>query len=108
MSGIINNKSQYMVELLGFKVINIISGASGAVVAILVDKDLHWRDGLAILIIWAVVSAYLIPALEIYLHLAPELNNFIGFITWFAARAVILQLKDRFAKRVADKIIDSI
>lgn len=51
MSGIINNKSQYMVELLGFKVINIISGASGAVVAILVDKDLHWRDGLAILII---------------------------------------------------------
>lgn len=108
MSHIINNKSQYMVELLGFKLINIISGMSGAIVAVLVDKQLHWKDGIAIVIIWAVVSSFLIPALEIYLHLAPELNNFIGFITWFIARAVILHLKDRFAQRIADKIVDSI
>lgn len=108
MSQLINNKSQYMVELLGFKVINIISGASGAIVAVLVDKDIHWRDGMAIVIIWAAVSAYLIPALEIYFHLAPELNNFIGFITGFIARAVILKMKERFAQRIADKIVDAI
>lgn len=102
------HKQHSMIELFGFKIIHIISGVSGAVVAILVDKNLHWRDILAILIVWAVVSAYLIPALEIYLHLAPELNNFIGFITWFVARAVIIHLKDRFAKRVADRILETI
>jgi len=40
-----------MIELFGFKIIHIISGVSGAVVAILVDKNLHWRDILAILIV---------------------------------------------------------
>ena len=104
----ITNKCKYMVEFLGFKLINIISGMSGAIVAVLVDKDLHWKDGIAIVIIWAVVSSFLIPALEIYFHLAPELNNFIGFITWFIARAVILKLKERFAQQIADKIISSI
>jgi hypothetical protein len=77
-------------------------------VAVLVDKDLHWRDIVAILIIGAVVSAYLIPALNIYLGLTPEMSNFIGFTIGFSARAVILQMKDRFAKKVADRIVDSI
>lgn len=47
----ITNKCKYMVEFLGFKLINIISGMSGAIVAVLVDKDLHWKDGIAIVII---------------------------------------------------------
>ncbi len=108
MSHIINNKHTNMIEILGFKVVNIISGASGAIVAVLVDKHLTWRDGIAIIIIWAVVSAYLIPALEIYFHLIPEVSRFIGFITGFIARAVILKMKERFAQRIADKIVDAI
>ena len=108
MSQFINNKYIYMIEVFGLKAINIISWASWAIVAVLVDKDLHWRDGVAIVIIWAVVAAYLIPALEIYFHLVPEVNNFIGFITGFIARAVILRMKDRFAQRIADKIVWSI
>lgn len=108
MPQIINNKSQHMVELLGFKLINIISGASGAIVAVLVDRHLNWRDGIAIVIIWMAVSAYLIPALEIYFHFLPEMSNFIGFITWFTARAVIIKMKERFEQRIADRIIESI
>ena len=95
-----------MLELVLIKSWHAIAGILGGLTACLVDKNLHWRDGVALVIVGGVSSFYLVPAIIQYAWLSPEIASFIAYCVGIISRAVILQVKDKMATMISDKIVN--
>ena len=90
-------------ELVILKFSNAIAWAIWGLAVYLVDRELHWRDGMALVIIGGACSYYLIPALVEHFSFSPNTANFMAFLTWILARSVIIEAKRRLAKKIVDK-----
>lgn len=88
---------------LAIKSGNAVAGILGGLTSWLIDKDLHWRDGVALVVIGGASSFYLIPALEGYLHLTAAMASFCAYTTGIISRAFIVRAKDRYIKALVDK-----
>ena len=91
------------IELVILKFSNAIAWAMGGLAVYLVDRELHWRDGMALVIIWWACSYYLVPAVVEHFSFSPNTANFMAFLTWVLARSVIIEAKRRLAKKIVDK-----
>lgn len=76
-----------------------IAGFLGGLTAWLLDRDMHWRDGLALVVIGAISSYYLIPALVEHTNLTASAASFIAYMVGITARSLILYARDRFANK---------
>lgn len=90
-------------EIIFIKFSHAIAGMLGWFAVFMVDKDLHWRDGIALVIIGGICSYYLVPAMVGYFGLSVESSSFLAFFTWIMARSVIIEAKKRLTKVVVDK-----
>lgn len=87
---------------------NAIAGAMWWLAVYLVDRDLHLRDGLALVIIGWACSYYLIPALVAHFSLSEQTASFLAFFTGIIARQVIIEAKRRLAKKIVDKAVKAL
>jgi len=95
-----------MIEIVLVKSWHAIAGLLGGLTAYLVDKNMHWRDGVALVVIGGVSSFYLVPAIIQYGGLSGEMASFIAYCVGIISRAVILQVKDKMATMISDKIVN--
>lgn len=95
-----NMPTEYIVAA---KISNAVAGSIGGLAVYLVDRDLHIRDGIALVIIWWACSYYLIPALVDHFSLSEHTASFLAFFTGIIARQVIIEAKKRLAKKIVDK-----
>ena len=87
-----------MIEAVtGIKLTHATAGFLGGLTAYLVNPSMHWRDGLALMIIGGMSSYYLIPALTEYLSLSIATASFIGYVTGLIAQGFIIRAKDRIS-----------
>lgn len=93
-----------MLEIVWLKLVNGIAWLAWAVVAVLLDEKIWRKESVAIIIIWAITSFYLIPAIEQYIWATPEMSNFFWFVIWFSARAIIVKLRSKFIDKIGEKI----
>lgn len=91
------------IEIVILKFSNAIAWAIGWLAVYLVDRELHWRDWLALVIIWWACSYYLIPALVDHFAFSEHTASFLSFFTGIIARQVIIEGKKRLAKKIVDK-----
>ena len=98
-----------MVETIGgIKAGNAIAGIFGGVTAFLIDGEMTWRDGVALIIVGGITSAYFVPAAEAYLHLSDSLALFLAYNFGILAKPFLLYTKDKLAHKISDKVIDRI
>lgn len=88
-----------MTSLLLAKFAHAIAGILGGITAWLLDPHMHWRDGVALVIIGGIASFYLIPALLEHTNLSAPGASFIAYMVGTNARTIILYAKDKFTKK---------
>lgn len=76
-----------------------IAGLLGGLTAWLLDRDMHWRDGLALVVVGAIASYYLIPALVEHTNLTASSASFIAYMVGITARSLIIYARDKFTKK---------
>lgn len=81
-----------------------IAGLLGGLTAWLLDRDMHWRDGMALVVIGAISSYYLIPALLEHTQLSAGSTSFIAYMTGISARAIIIYARDKFTTKAQGQI----
>jgi hypothetical protein len=86
------------------KLAHPIAGFLGGLTAWLLDRDMHWRDGMALVVIGAISSYYLIPALLEHTNLSAGSTSFIAYMTGISARAIIIYARDKFTNRAKVQI----
>lgn len=94
--------------IVAWKISNAIAWSIGGLAVYLVDRDLHLRDGIALIIIWWACSYYLIPALVDRFALSEHTASFLAFFTGIIARSVIIEAKRRLAKKIVDKAVKAL
>lgn len=94
-------------SLIVAKFAHPIAGFLGGLTAWLLDRDMHWRDGMALVVIGAIASYYLIPALTEHTSLSASAASFIAYMVGITARSIIIYAKDKFTSK-AKREIDSI